>query len=83
MFLQHVLPSLPRACASSSPAAVTVRWCSGYFLITSGLQGKMQPVVIAAGETVIDRTVHVEHLLLQSHPKCFISHCPTYSVLSM
>ena len=29
------------------------------------------------------RTVHVEHLLLESNPKCFISHSPTYLILSI
>lgn len=39
--------------------------------------------MIAAHDAVIDRTVHVEHLLLQNNKKCFISHSPTYLMLSI
>lgn len=51
--------------------------------VINAQEGKIPSIMIAADDTVIDRTVRTEHLLLQSHPKCFISHSPTYLILSI
>lgn len=50
-----------------------------YCSVINAQEGK----TIAADDTVFDKTVHVEHLLLQSNPNCFVSHSSTYLVLSI
>lgn len=51
--------------------------------VSNTQESEIPSIMIAADATVIDRTVYVEHLLLESNPKCFISHSPTYLILSI
>lgn len=50
--------------------------------VISAHEGKIPSTMTAADDGVIDGTVHVEHLLLQSNPNSFFSHSPTYLTLS-
>jgi len=51
--------------------------------VISAQVGKIPSVAIAADDAVIDRTAHLERLLLQSNPECFVSHSPMYLILSI
>lgn len=58
-------------------------WMPVLFNPVISAQGKIPSITIAADDIVIDRTVHMEHLLLQSNLKCFVSHSLTYLILSI
>lgn len=61
---------------------ISVYGCQYCSFQLSVLMKAIPSTMTAADDGVIDGTVHVEHLLLQSNPNSFFSHSPTYLTLS-